>query len=143
MEPINAKWKLIWGLLLLIFFFPIFQEMTFANYFVNISQTTLNFLVRLIFLKTRHLGGGGGGSIWAQLWGNSNKKWVIFFFPKLALRVVVECYWKNQTFNCFVCSPLPPTPKINAIAFPNSEIGPRFMISSHPLLTLIRCHPSP
>lgn len=108
------------------FFFPIFQEMTFANYFVNISQTTLNFfLVRLIFLKTRHLGGG------------------IFFFSKLALRVVVECYWKNQTFNCFVCLPLPPTPKINAPAFPNFEIGPRFMISSHPLLTLIKCHPSP
>lgn len=31
------------------------QEMISTNYFMNISQITSNFLVRLIFLETRHL----------------------------------------------------------------------------------------
>ena len=106
----------------------IFQQMTYAHHFVDISQNILNLWVRLIFpeldirvfnLSTRA----------RQFRLKLSKIW----FSEFGSAGCYKSYEKNQILGHFVCSSLSPTSTFNALAF--SKYWNR-------LFSLILCQPS-
>ena len=88
----------------------IFQQMTSAHHFINISHNILNLWIRLIFPETRH-----PRLQFEHLeWGNSDKNWVRYDFSKLTLYAVTAAMGKPN-FACFSLSPIFP---FNAPDFP-------------------------
>ena len=124
MEPINVN-----------YIETIFQQITSAHHFVDISHNILNLWVRLIFPKTRHLGFNLSTKM-RRFWLELKKIW----FSEFSSEKCYSAKGKTKVLDIWLAYHSHQLPNLMHWLSLNTEIGSRFMILFDPFSTFIKCH---